>query len=281
MTPQDGTAGTRLILEPIGTLYSALGTRVDAPRQPAAGQAGSARIELFAKRNFEHALDDLEGWEMIWVVFWFHLNPSWRPKVLPPRSTTGRKGVFATRSPHRPNPVGISAVRLLGVDNLTLHLGEVDILDGTPVLDIKPYVPYSDAHPGVRSGWLDDAQPARDGAPADPVAPYQVEFDALAAAQAAWIEQRTGLDLRQRVLSTLAVGPQPHPYRRIRSTAGGYRLAVKDWRVAFSLAGREVRVLQVLSGYRPSQLAMPAATADDPVQAHREFVAAWPDSPDS
>ena len=105
---------------PSGILRSSLATKVEAARQPRAAVGTPARIELLPGRNFEHALEDLARWELIWVIFWFHLNPGWRPKVLPPRSTTGRKGVFATRSPHRPNPIGMSVVRLERVDGLIL-----------------------------------------------------------------------------------------------------------------------------------------------------------------
>ena len=130
----------RLTLDPIGYLRSSLATKVEAARQPRAALGTPARIELLPGRNFEHALEDLERWELIWVIFWFHLNPGWRPKVLPPRSTTGRKGVFATRSPHRPNPLGMSVVRLERIEGLVLHIRDTDMLDGTPVLDLKPYV---------------------------------------------------------------------------------------------------------------------------------------------
>ncbi|MDB6105223.1 MAG: hypothetical protein JWO52_5222, partial [Gammaproteobacteria bacterium] len=85
----------RLTLDPIGFLRSPLVTKVQAARQPRAAAGTPARIELLGGRNFDHALEDLAHWELIWVIFWFHLNPGWRPKVLPPRSTTGRKGVFA------------------------------------------------------------------------------------------------------------------------------------------------------------------------------------------
>ncbi len=74
-------------------------------------------------------------------------------RVLPPRSRTGRKGVFSTRAPHRPNPLGLSALKLEKVEGLRLSVRGVDLLDGTPVLDIKPYVPYTDAWPDARSGW--------------------------------------------------------------------------------------------------------------------------------
>lgn len=268
---------TPLVLRPIGVLRTPLGSKADAPRQPCAAGGIPGRIELFPSHNFEHALEDLEGWEFIWVIFWFHLNESWRPKVLPPRSTTGRKGLFATRSPHRPNPLGLSALRLKRVEGLTLHVLDVDMIDGTPVLDIKPYVPYTDAHPGARSGWLGDpAQVSGHGTPRDPLDAYGVEFDAVAAEQAAWIEARTGLAIRERIVTTLGLGPAPHPYRRIRRDGEGFRLAIKDWRVGFQVAGRQVRILGIASGYRPSQLAADSAVADEMLAAHRSFIANWP-----
>lgn len=266
----------RLSLEPIGYVRSGLRTKVEAARQPRAAHGTAGRIELSAGRGFEHALDDLAGWERLWVIFWFHMNEGWRPKVLPPRSRSGRKGVFSTRSPHRPNPLGLSVVRLERFDGLTLHVNDVDMLDGTPVLDIKPYVAYTDAIPSARSGWLDDAAPSPEGqVPADPVAAWQVLFDAGSGRQCAWIEARTGLALRQRIGETLALGPEPHPYRRIRRDGDALQLAVKEWRVRALVAGRTIRVLDVASGYRTGELAR-AAPGLEPQQAHREFLAAFP-----
>jgi tRNA-Thr(GGU) m(6)t(6)A37 methyltransferase TsaA len=264
-----------LTLDPIGFLRSSLATKVQAARQPRAAAGTPARIELLPGRNFEHALEDLAHWELIWVIFWFHLNPGWRPKVLPPRSTTGRKGVFATRSPHRPNPIGMSVVRLDRVDGLTLHIRDTDMLDGTPVLDLKPYVAYTDAHPGAGSGWLEDAaRPDTPVQPADPVRAYGVQFEALAAEQARWIEVHTGLTIRARIESTLALGPTPHPYRRIRRVDDGMQLSVKEWRVGFTVVERDVRVISICSGFRASQL--DAGGADESLRPHREFVAIWP-----
>src|SRR6266851_5725324 len=130
---------SEMVVRPIGFLRSPFGERVNAPRQPYAAKGVRGTIELLADRNFEHALSDLEAWDHIWVIFWFHLNESWRPKVLPPRSNK-RRGVFSTRSAHRPNPIGLSVVELESIEGLTLHVRNLDILDGTPVLDIKPYV---------------------------------------------------------------------------------------------------------------------------------------------
>ncbi|HUO68293.1 MAG TPA: tRNA (N6-threonylcarbamoyladenosine(37)-N6)-methyltransferase TrmO [Gammaproteobacteria bacterium] len=255
-----------LTIEPIGYVRTEMKLKDEAPRQPRASGGAPGRIELLSGQNYEHALLDLAGWDHIWVLFWFHHNAGWRPKVLPPRSKSGRKGVFATRSPHRPNPIGLSAVRLERIDGLTLHVQDIDMLDGTPVLDLKPYVAYTDAIPEARNGWLDrDANGA-----ADPIAPFDVHWDEAAAEQAAWVEARTSLALRARVTSTLALGPEPQPYRRIRRDGDGFVLAVKDWRARFSVDGRRVHVLEIRTGYRDSQLSG-TQRCDADLSAHREF----------
>src|SRR5262245_42053141 len=133
-----------LTLTPIGVVHSPFVERRQAPRQSAAARAVRGTIELFPGKGFEHELSDIESWSHVWVIFWFHLNEGWKPKVLPPRSRR-RRGVFATRSPHRPNPIGLSVVKLEAVSGLTLEVSALDILDGTPVLDLKPYIPYADA----------------------------------------------------------------------------------------------------------------------------------------
>jgi tRNA-Thr(GGU) m(6)t(6)A37 methyltransferase TsaA len=259
-----------LTLEPIGYVRAALATKVEAARQPRAAAGVPARIELLPGRNFEHALADLEAWTHIWVLFWFDRNADWRPKVLPPRSETGRKGVFATRSPHRPNPLGMSAVRLERIEGLTLYVSDVDMLDGTPVLDIKPYVAYTDAIADASGGWL-----TSEDAPRDPIPQFDVLWDAVAADQAAWIEAQTGLPLRERATATLALGPEPHPYRRIRRETSGYTLCVKDWRLRFDVDGRRVRVSSVESGVRKAELArLSEVTAE--LTLHRSFCDRWP-----
>jgi tRNA-Thr(GGU) m(6)t(6)A37 methyltransferase TsaA len=251
-----------LLLEPIGYVRSSARRKDAAPRQPGTTRGTAARIELLPGRHFEHALADIGSWDTLWVLYWFHLNRGWRPKVLPPRSRGGRKGVFATRSPHRPNPLGLSAVRLDRVEGLTLHVAESDMLDGTPVLDLKPYVAYSDARPGASSGWL---------AAADPLPAWTVRHSPLASAQFAWLAA-AGLPLAERVEAVLALGPEPHPYRRIRAEQGGFRLAVEDWRVRFAAANRAIEIQAVASGYRPAQL---APGGPDALALHRAYAARW------
>ncbi len=145
------------------------------------------------------------------------------------------------------------------------------MLDGTPVLDIKPYIAYSDAHPGAGGGWLEKQGP---GVP-DPVGAWVVAFDGLATEQAAWIETHTGLAIRERIRSTLSLGPEPHPYRRIRHTELGMQLAVKEWRIRFAVTGKDVRVQSIDSGFRASQI----ESGDVSVQSHRAFLAIWPRAP--
>ena len=113
--PRPAPVNDELTLRPIGVVHSPSLARVEAPRQSGVTQGVESVIELFPHDGIAHALEDLAGWDTIWVIYWFHLNKGWRPKVLPPRSRSGRKGVFATRSPHRPNPLGLSALRLLAV----------------------------------------------------------------------------------------------------------------------------------------------------------------------
>ncbi len=127
--------------------------------EPAPPEAPPSRIELFPERVPEAALEGLEGVEYVWVIAYLHLNRGFRAQVVPPRGPRVRRGVLATRSPHRPNPISLSAARLHRVEGLVLHLGSLDLLDGTPVLDVKPYVPYADAFPNASAGWIDAIDP--------------------------------------------------------------------------------------------------------------------------
>lgn len=245
-------------VEPIGYVRSPFRERREAPRQPPAAAGVRATIELLPGRGFEDAVDDLARWDHVWVLFWFHEAEGWRPKVTPPRSEV-KRGLFATRAPHRPNPIGMSAVRLERVDGLVLHIANVDMIDGTPVLDIKPYVPYADAIPDANSGWLAD----------DPAPPWSVAMSELADAQLAFLRDAHGIDLREPIASVLELGPQPHAYRRIkRDGPDRYRLAIKEWRARFRVDGQVVTVLEIGTGYRAGQLAGGAPE----LAAHRAFV---------
>lgn len=165
------TGDTLYSYRPIGILRSPYSRRIDAPHQSTVvagtenGEAALATLEL-ADWLDEQVLQDLQGFERIWLIFAFHLSEGWKSTVKPPRGGP-KRGVLATRSPHRPNAIGLSAVELLTIEGRTLQLRGVDLLDGTPVLDIKPYVPYADAFPDAKAGWIDelDARLGRNSAP--------------------------------------------------------------------------------------------------------------------
>jgi tRNA-Thr(GGU) m(6)t(6)A37 methyltransferase TsaA len=147
--------------QPIGIVHSPYARRMDAPHQPTVvagtelGAPAEATLELDANLPAT-ILRDLEGFERLWLIFAFHLSEGWVPLVQPPRGPRQKRGVLATRSPHRPCGIGLSSVELVAVEGRTLHLRGVDLLDGTPVLDVKPYVPYADAFPEARAGWIDE-----------------------------------------------------------------------------------------------------------------------------
>jgi tRNA-Thr(GGU) m(6)t(6)A37 methyltransferase TsaA len=164
-------------LEPIGTLTSCFKEKFGTPRQPGLVPAARATLVLHPPYSTPEALTGLKAFSHIWLIYIFHAIESgkWKPTVRPPRlGGNKRTGVFATRSNFRPNPLGISAVKLEKIVRngkmIRLELSGVDLLDGTPVLDIKPYLPYADAIAGAKGGFAQKA----------PEAGLTVEFTAKA-----------------------------------------------------------------------------------------------------
>lgn len=151
-------------LTPIGVIHSPFTQAAGTPVQPFCAGDAEGWIEVFDA--YAEALRDLDGFERVWLLFWCHRASDLKLKVIPYRDTVAR-GLFATRAPARPNPIGMSTVRLLRVDGNRVHVAELDILDGTPLLDIKPYVSQYDSYPGQRCGWLEGDQAKTDVTAAD------------------------------------------------------------------------------------------------------------------
>jgi tRNA-Thr(GGU) m(6)t(6)A37 methyltransferase TsaA len=267
-----------LLCEPIGFVRSAKSLKFDTPHQPTDGADERAEIELLPGHNFEHALDSLEGFDRIWLIWWFDRNDTWKPRVLPPRGKAKKRGVFATRSPHRPNPLGITAVRLLSVEGRKLVIGNHDLVDGTPILDIKPYLPGVDSFPGSRIGWLEEVEANSEKRE------FEVRVDSLAREQLDWVLAR-GIDLETRSREILERDPSPHRTRRIVKVSDrGFRLGCGAWRIFFEVTIKEegtggvVQLKRVTPGYPPAAL----NGRDDekiPYQAEqRDFLRLWPDS---
>lgn len=233
-------------LEPIGVISTRFERKYDAHRQPmendelgmrndeAADSSKQALVQLFPHRNYEQALADVQGFERVWLLYIFHKNiingkAHWKPKVLPPRGRV-KRGVFATRAPYRPNPLGMSVVEVLAVQGLTLRVGNCDLLDGTPIVDIKPYIPQYDSFPASRTGWLEELS-------AEQQFTLEIMPEAAQAFAEALVEAlREHPAIEDTLRRILTHDPFPHPYRRIRvldASAGEYEYAYQTWRVRY------------------------------------------------
>ena len=153
--------------QPIAYIHNDYTAKFGIPRQSGLVEQVESRIVFEPAYRNEDALRGLEGWSHLWLLWIFSesIRENWSPTVLPPRlGGKTRMGVFATRSPFRPNPIGLSSVKLLGVDLHTpegpvIRVAGADLMDGTPILDIKPYLPYTDSHPDATGGF---AEPVRE-----------------------------------------------------------------------------------------------------------------------
>jgi tRNA-Thr(GGU) m(6)t(6)A37 methyltransferase TsaA len=149
--PYDLPADLEYAVRPVGVVHSPFKVHEGTPRQP--GVAPIADGEIVLKPGLQNLLKDLKGFSHVWVVWFARYSRGWNHHVIPPRDTK-KRGLFATRAPHRPNPIGLSVVQLLDVAGHRLRIRGLDMLDGTPVLDVKPYVAAYDAIPDASVGWL-------------------------------------------------------------------------------------------------------------------------------
>ncbi|MBV6513702.1 MAG: tRNA (adenine(37)-N6)-methyltransferase [Ignavibacteriaceae bacterium] len=215
-----------VIIKPVGYVRSDLKERYEAPRQGTMTAATGAVIELEPGCNFEQALTGLEGFSHLWIVYFFHLNTGWKPMVTPPRNKGKKVGVFATRSPHRPDNIGLSCVKYIKHEGLKIYISGSDMLDGTPVLDIKPYLPYSDSFPDALTGWAGDRVQVS----------YEVNASPEAERQAAEIKQKEGQNLLNYARVQLSVNPDDMSRKRIaRVDDGEYYLSYRKWRIYYEV----------------------------------------------
>jgi tRNA (adenine37-N6)-methyltransferase len=226
---------------PIGTFRSSKKHSYEAARQAAADESNSpAYIELNKGKNFEQALVGLSTFSHIWLIYQFHLKKTWKPMVLPPRGQN-KVGVFASRSPYRPNPIGISCVELVGITGRQIHVRKHDILDGTPILDIKPYLAYSDAVIHATSGWVPEEN-------------YQISFSEKARKQLLFLQDLGLTELKAFIVQQLSVEPTNKQKKRVKKLGERFVIAYRTWRVEFKISRTSVIVLSISSGYSEAQL---------------------------
>ena len=261
-------------ITPIGTFFGDAVYKYDAPRQGRLFAGHPGRIVLNPGQNFETALRDLDGFERIWVIFQFHENAGWRPTTRPPVPPKGRDrvGPFASRSPYRPNPIGLSCIRLLKIDGLTLFVDEADMLNETPVLDIKPYIPMADAFPDAKAGWVEEQVGDL----------WSVEMSDTFAEQNRWIAERSTFDLfsfAQVQLSRGNFSKDVFDSTRRRLTVDENAktgvLAYRTFRIHFCFEelSRIVRLQKIASGYTSADLNPETEDKYGDKQLHRDFIA--------
>ena len=140
-----------IVFNPIGVIHSPFNTPEDMPIQPAAAQGVTGSVELMPE--YAAGLADLNGFSHIYLLYFFHLSHGYNLQIIPFLDTVPRE-LFATRAPRRPNPIGLSIVEVHEITENIIKIENVDIIDGTPLLDIKPYVPEMDAPENCKIGWL-------------------------------------------------------------------------------------------------------------------------------
>ncbi|MEC5321293.1 tRNA (N6-threonylcarbamoyladenosine(37)-N6)-methyltransferase TrmO [Brenneria populi subsp. brevivirga] len=222
----------------IGVIRSPYKEKFAIPRQPGLIEDGGGELRLLPPYNQAECVRGLSDFSHIWILFVFHqtMEGGWRPTVRPPRlGGNARMGVFATRSTFRPNPIGMSLVELKAVhvkgDAVTLALGSLDLVDGTPVVDIKPYLPFAESQPHARAGFAQSA----------PEAAMPVVFSPLAERQIAE-HQKKHPRLKRFITQVLAQDPRP-AYRQGEESEREYAVLLLEFNVRWRVSARRTEVL--------------------------------------
>lgn len=222
----------------IGVIKSPWKEKFAVPRQPGLIEDGGGELHLLPPYNQQEAVRGLDAFSHLWLLFVFHqtMDGGWRPTVRPPRlGGNARMGVFATRSTFRPNPIGMSLVELKTIrcekGQVILDLGSLDLVDGTPIVDIKPYLPFAEAIPQARAGFAQNA----------PAAEMPVRFSELAQQQLARHQQRYP-QLARFISQVLAQDPRP-AYRKGEEPEREYAVWLLDFNVRWRVTAKGTEVL--------------------------------------
>lgn len=245
------TPGKPHTLEPIGVVHTCFGGKFGVPRQPGLCPSAWARLIFHEAYRTPDAVRGLEGFSHVWLVWHLHQTAErgWSPTVRPPRlGGNQRVGVFASRSTHRPNALGLSLARLEDIDfdhtdGPVLRLGGIDLVDGTPIFDIKPYLPYAEAPPDARAGYAENEIPL-----------IAVDVAREAEAHFAALPPRAQSVIRE----SLALDPRPTARSRGRDDAAAtYGAHLCGHNIRFRVAQDRCEILEIT----------PTADAGDPYSA--------------
>lgn len=228
-------------IAPIAVIRSPYKEKFGIPRQPNLAKSVTARVEILEEFSSDEIVRGLENCSHIWLVFLFSecLDKGWKPTVRPPRlGGNKRLGVFATRSPFRPNPIGLSPVRLVSIEKtsngIELVISGADLLDGTPVIDIKPYLPYSDIISDAEYPMADDI----------PLLTQPVTFSEQAQQEISASEIRLQQPLKQQLSELLQCDPRP-AYKK-NDAEKSYGIKLHDLNVRFRITDQEITVDSIM-----------------------------------
>lgn len=227
-------------IEPIAYFTSPFGSKFGIPRQSGVVEELRGEIHFYDKYRRTEALRGIEGFDYLWLIWEFSANArskgDWQPTVRPPRlGGNASMGVFATRSPFRPNPLGLSSVKFDYIDYdcpdaPVIHVLGADLMDGTPIYDIKPYITYADSHPGAASGFTDSSD----------WKPLEVEFKAELKSE---LEKSLGPEGTEALKNVLAQDPRPH-YQKDPSKVYGMPYGKFD--IKFTVDGGKLQVVDAV-----------------------------------
>ena len=252
-----------ITLSAIGFVSSAQTEPYQASKQPDE-LSMDAVITLNSGFNFEQALTDLDGCSHLWIIYQFHKNENWKPLVQTPRSNR-KIGVFATRSPYRPNAIGMSVVELKSIDGLKIEIGANDLLDGTPVLDIKPYHPEYDVMADAKIKWLETSLGPK----------FEIKFSPVAEDKLDYLESADAIYqlnlIKPFILRQLQYDPTNSDKKRVDQNNALWTLSYRTWRIDFIISEQTVAVLDVRTGYSDDDLNNIEDKYSDK-KIHRKFV---------
>ncbi|QGM80149.1 tRNA (N6-threonylcarbamoyladenosine(37)-N6)-methyltransferase TrmO [Otariodibacter oris] len=234
-----------IIFNPIGIVETPYGEKFAVPRQPNLVAEGKGILRLFPPYNNADAVRGLDQFSHIWLIFQFDKVPerNWHATVRPPRlGGNERVGVFASRATHRPNPIGLSKVALEKVETnsgeVFLHLGSVDLVNGTPILDIKPYVVYADSEPEASSGFAQDK----------PTAKLEVIFSKSALQAVSSSPHFAKFNIQQPIeFISQVIAQDPRPaYQQGKQSLRVYGMHLANHNVLWKISERKINVAEVL-----------------------------------
>jgi tRNA-Thr(GGU) m(6)t(6)A37 methyltransferase TsaA len=234
---------TRFEVEAIAVAKTCFPQKFGTPRQAGLVSGALGKIVFQNQNDITSMLDGLKDFSHIWLIWWFdqNTNKAIKSKVFPPKLEGEKKGVLATRSPHRPNPIGLSVVKLIDVQENQLLVDGIDLVDGTPILDIKPYLPHTDSVTTATATWpIDTSKNKLEVSIAAPLAEK-----ILALQQQVIATYKYELDLHQAIKDLLSLDPRPTVYKE-KPYKDDYRVAFYHFDIQFVVENNVVVVKDLI-----------------------------------